>query len=391
MAASQETTWFGSRRHGQPTFYYINASRLIGRLMHLFYGLRFSRQVDGKFVTIWYPPTAPSARFDDPPSYLLENIFDLDKYRSDVNDDLVVFSGIRRREAAWTDLGGPEFAHLQPDNFERDYFVDKGVETYGRRFPFYQFSDEKKRKPVILAEVSELFRSMPHVPAVQEALKKAQDKIGTDTFTAIHVRRSDVCDWLQTALLEFPAGGVTADRFRYVVDNFVVRVAPPESYFPEVAEAIAAKRKIVFTADVPDAIIPFEKYFGAEHFVDLATLITAAYPIQKAFCDFCILTMANKVVSTGSMFARTATIFGNSRLSNVALCSSVEELEKFAIDLLVPQFAGEQVMRNALLLEMGKSYAARKVTVDGRKASIAAAKIDKASPTLPAPQSPASA
>jgi hypothetical protein len=284
----------------------------------LFYGLRFSRQVGGVFVTVWYPPSWQSARYDDPPSYLLKNIFDLDKWRSQMGDDFWVSDGGSRRNAKCLDLGGPEFAQMRPDNFDRDYFSNRDVETSATRFPHYQFSDEKKSKAEINSEMASLFRSMPHSVEVQEALKQAKNKIGGDRFVAIHVRRSDVSDWLQTDLLKFIEGTLTPDRFRFSVANFVARTAPPEAYFPEIASAIAARQRIVFTADVPDAIVPYEKRFGAEHFVDLATLTKVAYPIQKAFCDFSILTMADKIVSEPPRVCRR--LFGLSHAAS--LCSS---------------------------------------------------------------------
>jgi hypothetical protein len=337
--------------------------------MHLFHGLRFSRQVGGRFIIVWYPPTPHSARFDGPSSYLLENIFDLDKYRSQVSDDLVLYQGPHPhpRSARWPNLEGPEFAKMRPDNFDRNYFSGKNVETFSYRFPSYQFSDENKKRSEILSEVSNLFRSMPHTVAVREALEKARALIGTDKFTVIHVRRSDIADWLQRALLQYDKREIPSERFRFAVDNFATRVAPPEAYFAEIASAIATKRKIVFSADVPNAIDPFERHFGAEHFVDMSTLVEVPYPIQKAFCDFTILTMADKVVSTGSMFAQLATVFGNSKLVNVAMFSPVDELERFAFRL-APELAGEPRVREALSLEIAKSYASRNVAPDGKLA-----------------------
>lgn len=364
-SAADETTWFGSRRSDQPTFYFLNPSRLVGRLIHFFHGLRFSKQVDGKFVTIWLAPNMHSARFDDPPSYLLHNIFDLEKYRDELGDDLVVCHGSQFPRERWPNLDGPEFAHMRPSNYDRSFFGG-GVEAYSVRYGSFQFSDEKKSSGQLLSEANALFRAMPHTVAVQEALKEAMDRLGTDSFTAIHVRRSDVGVVTQKALESFSRGEMTPEKFRFIVNNFVVRVAPPEAYFPEIAAAIAAKRKIVFTGDVPNAISPFEKQFGAEHFVDLATLVKAEFPIQKAFCDFWILTKADKVVSTGSMFARQATNLGNSKLINVILSASVEEVERFAIDVLAPQLAGDRQLRDAFLLEIAQSYEDRKVDRGGR-------------------------
>ena len=350
----------------------------------MFYGLRFSRQIGGKFITVWYPPNPTSARFDGPSSYFLQNIFDLDRYRSQVNDDLVLYDGPHPhlRCTKWPNLEGPEFAQMRPDKFDRSYFFNRNVETYTNRFPFYQFSDEMKSRADIISEVSTLFRSMPQTVAVQEALKKARSLIGTEQFIAVHVRRSDVGDWLQSAMLQFADGGVTPGRFRYVVENFVTRAAPPEAYFTEVAAAISAKRKIVFTSDVPDAITPFQEHFGPEHFVDLSTLVKVAYPIQKAFCDFNILTLADKVVSTGSIFAHSATLFGNSKLVNVALHSSVEEIESFAVDLLTPQLAGERKMREALSREIEKSYASRKLARTGKVARSVIQEVRRSAPPV---------
>lgn len=364
--AAQETTWFGSRKFGQPTFYLVNPAGLIGRLMHLFHGLRFARQVGGKFVTIWAQPIEVRSAFDDPPSYLLQNIFELEKYRAEVSEDLVVFNGSRNPEATWLDLEGPTFENMRPDNFDKSYF-DRSIEAHSIHYRYHQFSDENKSNAKLQAEVNELFRSMPYTNEVQEALKKAHGRLGEDSFVAIHVRRSDVAVELQRALRKFVRDEIVSAEFRNTVNTFVGRVAPPEAYFPEIAAAIAAKRKIVFSADVPGAIVPFEKHFGAEHFVDLATLVTATYPIQKAFCDFCILTKADAIVSTASWFARTAAAFGDARFTNVNMFISVEELERFAVDHLTPELAGERKMRDTLLLEISKFYERHKIGRGGRR------------------------
>src|SRR5262249_18808506 len=156
VPAGQETMWFGSRKTGQPIFYFLNPSRLVGRLIHFFHGLRFSKQVGGKFVTIWSGPNATSARFDDPPSYLLKNIFDLERYRTEVGDDLEVYHGSRYPEKKWLNLEGPDFASMRPNKFDRSYF-DRGIEAYAIRYGFNQFSDEGKTNAQILSQVSDLF------------------------------------------------------------------------------------------------------------------------------------------------------------------------------------------------------------------------------------------
>lgn len=360
-----ETTWFGSRKKDQPTFYLANVSGLTGRLMHLFHGLRFSRQVGGKFVVIWSPPNETRSHFDDPSSYRLEDIFDLDKYRTEFGDDFVVYTGWREPAETWVNLEGPQFGQIRPNNFDRDYF-GRGVEAYAVRYGFNQFSDEKKTNTQITSEVNDLFWSMPTTLAVQEALKRAQDRLGSEPFVAIDVRRRDITVPMKNALEGFARGGMPLDQFRRVVSNFVASVAPPAAYFPEVAAAVAAKRKIVFSADVPDAIVPFEEHFGPEHFVDLATLVDVAHPAQKAFCDFCTMSKAAEVMSTASMFARMATIFGNSRSINVTLSVSVEELERFTIDLLASHLADERKLRDTLLAEMAAAYEARKVGREGK-------------------------
>src|SRR5579871_890832 len=163
-----EATWFGSRKTGQPTFYFLNPSRLVGRLVHFFHGLRFSKQVNGTFVAIWVRPNVHSAPFDDPPSYLLHNIFDLDKYRDEMGDDLVVYNGSGFPKERWPNLDGPEFAHMRPNNFDKSYFSG-GMETYSVRYGSYQFSDENKSSGQLRSEANALFRAMPQTAAVQEA------------------------------------------------------------------------------------------------------------------------------------------------------------------------------------------------------------------------------
>src|SRR5690348_16880759 len=80
----------------RPIFFMKRSDRLIARLKHLLYGIRFSAQVDGQMVMVWTPLPRWFQQFDSR-DYHLNLIFDIrEHYARGGGRNLIFFDSVTR-------------------------------------------------------------------------------------------------------------------------------------------------------------------------------------------------------------------------------------------------------------------------------------------------------
>jgi hypothetical protein len=323
-------------RRRRPTFFMKRSDRLIARLRHLLYGMRFARQVDGQVILAWTPLPAWFQQFDSR-DYHVNLLFDIrEYYAAGGSYDLVFFDSITPFPADLLSLQGPEFEAMRPSRFDRQYFVDRKPTVYSGVYDGFQFADEMKSKAQLDAEVRTIYASLPLDPVVARILKTAKEKMDTEKYAVLHVRKGDVGEMLRRDLPLLASGTLEMKALRLTLSHYVSRTAPYSFYYPEIQKCIDEKLKILFTSDSPETLQHFSAKFGAKNFIDINKFVRARYPIQKAFLDFNMMIGATKIISTGSTYATFAATLGGSRSSSVAMAGSSEQLVNFLFEEYLP-------------------------------------------------------
>lgn len=332
----------------RPTFFMKRSDRLIARLRHLLYGVRFSRQVDGQMIMAWTPLPEWFQQFDTR-DYHINQIFDIREfYANGGYHHLNFFDSVSKFPDGLPSLQGPEFEAMRPDNFDRAYFLEKTPTVYSGVYLGFQFSDEKKSKNELDAEVREIYASIPHDPVVARILATAKEKMATDKYAALHVRRGDVGEMLKRDLPKLDAGALDPKQLALTLGHYLGRMAPYDFYYPHIERFIRDGYKILFASDSPETFAHFVKKFGAKHFIEADKYVRARHPIQKAFLDFNMLVGASRIVSTGSTYAAFAATLGGAEIANAAIGGTLERLEGFLIEEFCPALAPNASARRVL-------------------------------------------
>src|SRR5579871_6938548 len=101
-----------SRR--RPTFFMKRSDRLIARLRHLLYALRFAQQVDGQVIFAWTPLPSWFQQFDSR-DYHVNYIFDIRRHYADGGARrLVFFDSVTPFPTDLPSLQGPDFEAMRP-------------------------------------------------------------------------------------------------------------------------------------------------------------------------------------------------------------------------------------------------------------------------------------
>jgi hypothetical protein len=335
-------------RKPRPTFFMKRSDRLIARLKHLLYGMRFAKQVDGQMIMAWTPLPTWFEQFDSR-DYHVNLIFDIrEYYAAGGSYDLIFFDSITPFPAGLLSLQGPEFESMRPSRFDRQFFLDGAPTVYSGVYHGFQFADEMKSLSQLDAEVREIYASLPLDPVVARILAAAKEKMGADKYAVLHVRKGDVGEMLKRDLPSLASGTLDMKALRLTLSHYVSRTAPFEFYYPEIEKCIDEKLRILFTSDSPETLQHFTAKFGAKHFVDINRFIRARYPIQKAFLDFNMMIGGTKIISTGSTYAAFAAVLGGSKISSVAMTGSTETLVDFLFHEYAPDLVANLKLRQLL-------------------------------------------
>jgi hypothetical protein len=342
----------------RPTFFVKRGDRLIARLKHMFHAWRFADQVHGRVVMMWPPNPAFWHQFDGA-DYSPSHIFDLRTfYAEGGGDDLVFLEGKLAFPAQRRSLRDDEFAAMRSHKFERDYFIRHAPTFHEQHAMTFSFKDEPRSREYTNRSIRKLYDRLPHDPVFARSLKTAQDKLGTEDYVGLHVRRGDVAEMLRLDLPKLADDALPPERLALLIGHYVCRTALDEFYYPEIEAAIRAGRKVVYFSDSPGTLTDFANAFGRRYFVDAETF-RARHPIQKAFLDFNLLIGAGTIVSTGSNYASFAATLGKAELINVAAAGSIDQLEEH----LYTTYLGGAILRpetrRTLRRELERQYSRR--------------------------------
>jgi hypothetical protein len=342
----------------RPTFVVKRGDRLIARLKHMFYAWRFADQVNGRVVMMWPPNPVFWHQFDGA-DYSPSLIFDLRRfYAEGSGDDLVFLEGKLAFPAERRSLRDDEFAAMRSHKFERDYFIRHAPTFHEQHAMTFSFKDEPRSREYTSRSIRKLYDRLPHDPAFARSLKLAQDKLGTDDYVGLHVRRGDVAEMLRVDRPQLAGGGLPPERLALLMGHYVCRTALDEFYYPDIEAAIRAGRKVVYFSDSPGTLADFANAFGRRYFVDAGTF-RARQPIQKAFLDFNLLIGAGTIISTGSNYASFAATLGKAELINVAAAGSIDQLEEHLYATYLKGMILRPEMRRALRRELERQYSRR--------------------------------
>jgi len=343
-------------RRNRPTFFMKRSDRLIARLKHLLYGLRFASQVDGQMIMAWTPLPNWFQQFDSK-DYHVNLIFDIrEYYASGGSHDLIFFDSVTPFPAGLLSLQGPEFESMRPSKFEREFFLKDNLTVYSGIYHGFQFADEGKSQAALDEEVREIYSELPHDPVVARILASAKARMNTEHYAVLHVRKGDVGEMLKRDLPLLAEDAVDMKALRLTLGHYVSRTAPFELYYPEIQKCIDSGLKILFTSDSPETLAHFTEKFGPKHFIDINRFVRARYPIQKAFLDFNMMIGGAKIISTGSTYAAFAAMLGGSPLISVAMTGSVDQSVQFLFDEYCPALSTDGRVRRLLEAEIESVY-----------------------------------
>ena len=347
-------------RDRRPTFFMKRSDRLIARLRHLMYGLRFARQVDGQMIMAWTPQPKWSQQFDGP-DYHVNHVFDLRAWYAEGGyRELIFFDSITPFPEGLPSLQGVEFDAVRPRGFDRSWFLDQAPTVYSGNYYGYQFADEGKSLADLDREVRGLWARLPHDPLAARILAQAKERIGGTGYIALHVRRGDVGAMLKRDLPLLADGTVTPEALRLTLGHYLSRTAPYDFYYPEIERSLAAGARILFTSDSPETLQHFTDKYGVKPFIDINRFVRSRFPIQKAFLDFNMLIGAERIISTGSTYAAFAATLGRGQLANVAMSGPIDRLDSFLFEEYVPQLGAHAGVRRAVRGELEQLYRGRR-------------------------------
>jgi hypothetical protein len=342
-------TTTGSER---PIFFMKRSDRLIARLKHLLYGIRFAKQVDGQMIMVWTPLPAWFQQFDSR-DYHINLIFDIrGHYASGGGRNLIFFDSVTPFPSDVVSLQGAQFDAMRPSGFDRAHFSQSGRVFYSGIYYGFQFEDEKKSQAALDDEVRDIYRSIPLDPVVSRILATAKTKMDAAEYAVLHVRKGDVGEMLKRDLPRLAVGDLDQKALRLTLSHYVSRTAPFDFYYPEIEKCIQRGQKIVFTSDSPETIGHFAKKFGPKHFIDINKFVRARFPIQKAFLDFNMIIGGSRVISTGSTYAAFAAKLGGAELVSVAMSGRLDRLVDFLFEEYVPQLSDDVALRKLLSVEV---------------------------------------
>ncbi len=335
-----------------PVFFMRRSDRLIARLRHMFYGIRFAGQVGAPLIMVWSPLPTFSQQFDGT-DYHLDHIFNIrEHYANGGARQLVLYDSVTPFPPDLPNLEGAEFASMRPANFDRHYFLSERPVVYSGRYDPYQFADEQKSREQLNAEVRTIYTGLPHNTVVARILATAREKLDCEDYAILHVRRGDVGEMLRRDIPLLAAGTLDRRQLKLTLGHYLARTAPFSFYYPEIERCLEAGMRIVFTSDSPETLAHFTKKFGPKPFVDINKYVRARVPIQKAFLDFNMMIGAKRIISTGSTYATFAATLGDCELVNVARNGDIEQFEEFLIQEYAPDLAANLSFRRILLEEM---------------------------------------
>lgn len=337
----------------RPVFFLKRSDRLIARLRHLVYALRFAQQIDGVVILAWAPLPKYFQQFDTE-NYEVDRIFDVrEHYAQGGHERLVFFHSVIPFPKSILSLQGSEFEHCRPDKFSRRELLARPEPVfYSGAYVNFQFEDEQKSTVEMGQEVQAIFEAIPRNEVIVRVVEAAKDKLGGERYVALHVRRGDVGEMIKRDLPRLAMGQLEAAQLRLTISHYLSRTAPYSFYYPAVERAIAEGSRILFTSDSPETLTHFAEKYGPTNFVDVNRFVRARYPIQKAFMDFLMLADAKRIVSTGSTYAAFAATLGGSELINVARGGPIETLEQFLISEYAPELSSNRRVREILQKEI---------------------------------------
>lgn len=309
----------------RPIFLTQRGDRLAARLKNMLYAWRFSRQVDGQVIIGWLPRerTIYNALPAEPYSPML--IWDLPRFYADGwSREIFFMEGDNRTRDEFESLEGPNFADVAPNNFRKSQFVGRHAVYQQGAHMVYQFEGETREG--VEAEVRALFRTLPLSSKVTALLNRAQSKLGSEDYVALHVRRGDIIEVLKNARNEMESGTLSNQALAYV-NHFATRTAPLSFYYASVERAIAGGQKIVFFSDTPETYTHFVGRYGSRAIIDGTSLAkNAPYPLQAALIDFLLIGGSKRVISTGTGYATIAAQLCGAQLESVSAGGPSEAL-----------------------------------------------------------------
>ena len=314
----------------RPLFFMKRSDRLIARLRHLLYGVRFAQQVDGQVVFVWTPLPEYFQQFDTA-SYEIDRLFDVRRfYEEGGYRRIIFFHSVSPFPPGLSSLQDASYDVYRPSGFRRSDF-GPGSLTYSGLYVGYQFDDERKTPADLSREVRDIYRSLPLDAVVSRILDTAKSKINADSYAALHVRKGDVGAMCRRDLTLLASDTISDSALRLTLNHYLARTAPYAFYYPAIEKSISDGAKILFSSDSPETLLHFVKKYGPSHFIDVNKYARARYPIQKAFLDFNMLVGATRIISTGSTYAAFAAELGGSAVVNVATSGSLDQLVGFLL------------------------------------------------------------
>jgi hypothetical protein len=336
----------------RPVFFMKRSDRLIARLKHLLYGIRFARQVDGQMIMAWTPLPSWFQQFDSR-DYHANLIFDIrEHYARGGGRDLIFFDSISPFPQGLLSLQGPEFESSRPSGFDRDFFRVRRPTVYSGIYYGFQFSDEGKTQRQLDAEVRDIYASLPLDPVVTRVMETAKAKMDADKYAVLHVRKGDVGEMLRRDMPQLANGQLDIKALRLTLSHYVSRTAPFDFYYPEIEKCIAEGLRVLFTSDSPETLKHFVARFGAKNFIDINKFVRARFPIQKAILDFNMMIGGTRIISTGSTYAAFAGTLGASQVVSVAMSGPRQRLVDFIFEEYAPQLADDVATRDILQREI---------------------------------------
>jgi hypothetical protein len=302
---------------------------LAARLKHLLFAWRFSRKVNG-FLAVNWPQRDKSLYNTLGTEYYSPSlIFDLGKIvSSDLRDEIAFIEG---------NVGDDKmFAKFPPDRLP-DIFLHKTSLTDAQTITGSYISDsyfirlEGELKKDVENEVRELFDYLPKSPALVKQISAAHQAIGSEKYTALHLRRGDIPAVLRAATAEMQNGVLTSVAKNYAI-HLTKQTAPFHYYYADIEKAIGDGERVLFFSDSPDLVSHFsDKY--KDYIVDAARIGSdIVFPLQKAFLDFTLIGKSDRVIGTQTGFASVACLLGGARHDIVTARGTWDVFLKYVYD-----------------------------------------------------------